>query len=164
MYEGRLMSDPVIVVSAGLVAALFMYQAWRRFSISGRIQALTKSVTVSSVQHPGDIALQKFGAMFGVGDKPATPLNGSAKKAHDILVRMGPRALPALRAHNQRLIAEHEAYSEWLKSGPSQNSYENYGRRTVAEKAYRYVIELRQDRIVDVIEAIKARMNGRGDR
>ena len=81
---------------------------------------------------------------------------GEAKRAHDTLVRIGARALPALRAKNKRLIAEHQAYSESLKSGPSPNPYENYALKSDAEKRYRYVIEVRQARIVDLIEEIES--------
>ena len=85
------------------------------------------------------------------------PLSGSAKKAHDWLVQAGPSALPKLRSASRKLIDKHVAYSEYLQSGPSANPMENYGRRSYSERAYRYVIEIQQSRIIDVIEAIEKR-------
>ena len=80
---------------------------------------------------------------------------GESNRAHDALVKIGARALPALRAKNERLIAEHQAYSEWLKSGPSANPYENHALKSDAEKKYRYILEIKQARVVDVIENIE---------
>ena len=80
---------------------------------------------------------------------------GESKHAHDTLVKFGARALPALRAKNEQLIAERQAYSEWLKSGPSSNPNENYSLRSDAEKRYRCVIEVKQARVVDLIEEIE---------
>ena len=80
---------------------------------------------------------------------------GESKRAYEILVKIGSRALPALRAKNEQLIAEHQAYSDRLKAGQSSNPYENYALKSDAEKRYRYVIEIKQARIVDVIEEIE---------
>jgi hypothetical protein len=82
---------------------------------------------------------------------------GDAKRAFEELVALGPKALPALEKINQSQIAEYQTYCEKLKSGPSANPYENYGLRSDAQKQHRHVIEMRQARIVDVIEAIRER-------
>ena len=84
---------------------------------------------------------------------------GEPRQAHEILVKIGSRALPALKAKNEHLIAEHQAYSRWLKKGPFSNPYENYALKSDADKRYRYVIEIKQARVVDVIEEIE----GAGD-
>lgn len=80
---------------------------------------------------------------------------GESKKAYDTLVKMGAKVLPALKDKNAQLINEHLLYSEWLKSGSSPNPYENYALKSNAEKRYRYVIEVKQARIVDVMEEIE---------
>jgi heme oxygenase len=67
-------------------------------------------------------------------------LTGKQKKAHDKLVKLGAKAL---------------AYTERLKSGSSSNPLENYSMRSDAEKYYRYIIEMKQARIMDVIEEIE---------
>jgi hypothetical protein len=82
-------------------------------------------------------------------------LQGKPKRAHDKLVKLGAKALPTLRSRNRRLIAEHRAYSDWLKSGPSTNPFQNFGLKSDTEKHHRYVIEMKQARVADVIEDIE---------
>lgn len=122
----------IVSVIAALVAVVFAFQAWKRFTVSGCIATLIESSET-------------------LGRSPT----GQSKRAHDSLVKMHRRALPALRKRNEQLIVEHVAYSEALKAGPSWNPYENYQQKSDAEKHYRYVIEIKQARIVDVIEAIE---------
>lgn len=131
------MSHPFTLVVGALLALVVLYQGWKRLTVAGNIHTLIRGVDLSS---------------------HGQPLTGAAKAAHDWLVNRGTRALPALEAANRRLIDRHVAYSEHLKSGPSWNPYENYGQRSHAERAYRYVIEVQQARVVDVIEEIR---NGR---
>lgn len=111
---------------------------WEQFTISRKISKLLKSCETLERSPQGE-----------------------AKRAHDTLVKMGAKALPALRAKNEQLIAEHQRYSEWLKSGPSPNPYDNYALKSDAEKRNRYVIEIKQARVVDVIEEIE-RVGGCG--
>jgi hypothetical protein len=80
---------------------------------------------------------------------------GEAKHAYDTLVNLGAKALPALRAKKEQLIAEHQVYLEWLNSGASSNPYKNYSQKSDAEKRYRYVLEVKQARIIDLIEEIE---------
>jgi len=131
------MDDIIIAIVVALVALLVGFPAWKRFTVSGNIYTLIKSSDT----------LERYP-------------EGESKRAYDRLVKMGPRALQALQARNARLIAEHQAYSESLKVGPSWNPYENYGQKSDAEKRYRYVIEIRQARIVDVITEIETAVRG----
>lgn len=66
------------------------------------------------------------------------------------------KRIASLEGKNDRLIAEWLAYSERLKTGPSSNPFENYDMRSDAEKCYRYVIETKQARVVDVIKQIES--------
>ena len=73
------------------------------------------------------------------------------------MISYGDIALPMLEEYNLYLLNEHQRYCEKLKSGSSENQYNNYSRKSEYQKQYRYVIEFRQARIVDVIEAIRER-------
>lgn len=128
------MTHPLILAVGTFVVLVVLYHGWKRLTISGNIHKLIKGIDLSS---------------------HGQPLTGSARAAHDRLVKWDKQALPALESANRRLIDKHVWYSEHLKSGPSSNPYENYGRRSNQEKAYRYVIELQQARVVDVIEEIR---------
>lgn len=128
------MSHPLTIVVGALLALVVLYQGWKRHTGAGNIQTLITGVDLSP---------------------HGQSLTGRAKAAHEWLVKRGMRALPGLEAANRRLIERHVAYSEHLKSGPSWNPYENYGRRSDQERAYLYVIELQQARVVDVIEQIR---------
>jgi hypothetical protein len=94
--------------------------------------------------------------IIGGADRLTIPLEGRAKEAHSRLVNIGSRALPALREKNERLIAEHQAYREWLRTGLSSNPLENYSLKSDAEKQYRHVIEMQQARVLNVIKEIEA--------
>lgn len=80
---------------------------------------------------------------------------GEAKRAQENLIKMGLDALPSLMAKNARLIDAHQTYCEWLKSGASQNPYENHIRKSDVARRHRYNIEIKQARVVEVIKQIK---------
>lgn len=131
---------------------------WRRLLAGETEDHIAQLIRMdpSSLPDRGDFALRKFQMLLEGTDTLTIPLDGKAKEAHARLVQMGQRALPALRVKNQRLIADYQAYCEWLKGGPSANPYENYSLRSDAEKQHRHVMEMQQARIMDVIQEIES--------
>ncbi len=130
--------DNITIILATLIAVVVTFQLWKRFTVLGNIYTLTKS-----------------------SDTLDRSPEGESKRAFDRLVKIGSRALPTLQARNLKLIGQHERYSNQLKSGSFWNPYDNYGAKSDSDKRYRYVIEIKQARVVDVIEEIE-RAGGSG--